>query len=182
MGDPIDNPTGLLNPKFIGSTHWTWGNGWSYSPEHAIFQYHVAPGTLSQGNLKVYAGNEYRLGFMITEWPDPPGSAIVSVSLSGCPTEPEFFGVGDYKFDLFATETFDGTAVYTVSAFFFTPGQQAKIDFMLGDNLSPYLANTLGFAIPSPGRSELYPGTGAEYSQILASRNGKTNISILYDT
>ena len=182
MGDPIDNPLDIRNPNFVGPDEWIFTTGWSYVNGHARYDGSYTPGSLGQTGLTVHLQKVYNIRVNVLEWSAVSPWANFGPVCLGCTRTGSITHIGMNFFTLTCYEEKLGDSALYIIRNNFAPGDYAILDNFINVSTGSYVGEILGFNIPSPGKSETYPGQQAEYSQILASRNGKTNISILYDT
>lgn len=182
MGTPIGDPLGILNPNLVGPDNWTFPVGWSYVSGAARWDHQAQLRSLFQESVTVHNLCRYRIGLTVLEWSTSNPNAKLNLLVQGLTGLMSVYGVGTFTKVLTSYEDVESGGIIAAFPFDFDIGGYCIIDNFVGYSLGAYAEDVLGFIIPGTKRSELYPGQQAEYSQILASRDGKTNISILFNT
>ena len=178
--DPeIDEGLEIQNGGFDDAAHWIVGSDWVIAGGKASFIFTPpAHGVLQQINIPTVVGYPFLLEVTVSNYSfDNPGGEI-GVLLGGVNLTPTIQGNGIYQAAAVAV-TANSTLVFAPV----TLGDPATfdIDNVVGYPLTGYVDTVLGISYPGPQKTEIYPASGADFSQILASRNGKTNVGILYN-
>ncbi len=175
----LDAGTLIRNPEFVDASEWRLGVGWSIAGGKASYVRGVGPaGNLLQEDVGGVLDYWYNVKFKLsnTNFTEPDGGLQIIFNNALFPTI--FRTDGEHQ------ATFPGGVIdeqfllITVNE---TVGDTADVEFV---NLFPmvlYPQNELGFNIPDVQKTEVYTVGPNRISQTLASRNGKTNIGILYD-
>lgn len=181
MGDePIkDADTIIRNPDFVDASEWLPVGSWTIGGLKASYTCLAVPaGSLTQ--LKVGGVNNYwyKVNFTLenASFNKPAGGLKILFNNTVYPTlyrtngDFEAIFQGGVANEIFQLLTLNETVGDTVD--------------VISCNIFPmvtYPQNVLGIDYPGPQRTEFAAAVGAEYQQILASRNGKTNLGILYN-
>jgi len=176
--EPVcDNPV-ILNGTFTGPDHWDWGASWFNIADMAIWDSDFGGLSLTQTNIAVTQNNLYGLTFTISNsWFDVGGGTKIQLGNDD--------GSGQIINTNGTFTCFRHANADTVSLKFnpvsIGAGGYLELDNVSIECLEDYIINDLGMIWHTPQKVEMYPGTGADISAIIASRTDNTNCGILFD-
>lgn len=178
--DPAaDIDIAIRDPIFNNPPDWVVGNGWVLNTPDATWAFTGYPlGSLTQLLLDTIEGNLYTLTFTLKNAAFAHPFAGFTISLSGGFVAGPIRANGDYSFNIIADSP-PGFLSWgpTIQV---QPLDTAEITDPVLTTNGAYL-ETVGLNWPDEKKTEFYKAAGADYWQILASRNGATHCRVLFN-
>lgn len=181
MGQEPDRDAGVIvdEPEFDAQGLWNLGVNYSIADGSCNFEkIDPAFGSVFQTILDLEQFYWYLIFFEIKAVNFASGNTYIEVIIGGNVALTGLKTVGLHKA---LTQNFVGGFAATWAVFLPTIGDTVEIELFDILPASNYPQDQLGLNIPGDQKTEIQPGTGGDVSQILASRDGKTNVGILYD-
>lgn len=176
----LDDDAEIRNGNFDDGSEWILQNpNWTISGGLLRMDlFWGASAFVWQQNIPTTIGYIYR--FQITAsslvFGDPADA--VAVRIGGISDIAAIRANGIYTLDYKAVE---GPTFLQMNAQPFRIGNKVNLDLAVLTPLTTYPAKVLGIKIPGDQKTEVTVSPSGRVSQIMASRDGKTNVGILYD-
>jgi hypothetical protein len=178
--DPnADADIAFENGDFNAPAGWDIRTWWSIAGGKAILNRLTAvENSLRQYNMDIQQGNVYTIEFeiLVANFIDEPAKGI-TLFLGGV-TSGVYNTVGVHTWEVLVDSN---NTTFTFSSNSIDIGDYAEIAYVGVQPEGDFLMDVLEIGIPYRPRKEVWNMGGGRMNQILASRNGNTNVLIAYD-